>query len=193
MKWPMLRWLILAALLAVILPLSAFLLATKAPGQTSTPDDKQVLALLAGQLRAAGIKPDKLDVSTNTAGARIATLQLSVSDAQYAGPFIDQTVSKLKRLIPLLNAEQGTHISAYKVNLVDAAQRLLFRYENDLEQSSENWWQAADVHPSGDPAGPSPTQRPTEAGLPVPASTPTSASYPPAASTTAFLPVISSP
>src|SRR6476661_5289692 len=101
MKWPMLRWLILAALLAVILPLSAFLLATKAPGQTSTPDDKQALALLAGQLRAAGIKPDKLDVSTNTAGARIATLQLSVSDAQYAGPFIDQTVSKLKRLIPL--------------------------------------------------------------------------------------------
>lgn len=118
---------------------------TTANYQASKWDDASAAALVASKLDLHGMTLGKLDVSSDSTGARTLSIQLSVANIQVANSAIPQFIPELSIRVNNLNAQQGVQIAICKVNVFDDAQRPLLMYVRDVQLSQENWWQADNV------------------------------------------------
>lgn len=116
--------------------------------QFDTPsklDNDTVVDLLRQELDLCGMSLDKLDVSLDPGGIRWATVHLQVPDIETANAGIPDFMWKIRNTVEALNANQGTQIAIYQVNLTTTQGEPLLRYVNDLQLEREHWWQADEL------------------------------------------------
>jgi len=112
------------------------------PAWLKETNNADTAELLRKSILLHGMSLDALDVSSDSNGGQVLTVELSVQDVFSANKVVPKFIVGLGSLINSTNREQGTEIMMYRVYLVDVMGQPLLKYVRDIQLSRESWWQA---------------------------------------------------
>lgn len=104
-------------------------------------DNDSVAALLRQELDLCGMSLEKLDVYLDRHDLRWAAFDVEVPDIETANAALGTFMWKIRTTVEALNANQGTKVAVYQLNVSTTEGQPLLKYVNDLQLRRESWWQ----------------------------------------------------